>query len=71
MTMCNSIWSSHGLQKIPGHSFRIGGTISLLLSGVDAEIVKSMRHWPYAFKLYWRKVEALFSMHASDVSWVE
>jgi hypothetical protein len=72
MAMCNSIWSSHGFQRITGHSFRIGGTTSLLLSGVDAEIVKHMGCWSSdAFKLYWRKVEVLFAKHASDVNWVD
>ena len=72
MAMCNNIWSSHGFKRITGHSFRIGGTTSLLLSGVDAEIVKGMGRWSSdAFKLYWRKVEVLFAKHASDVSWVD
>jgi hypothetical protein len=72
MAMCNRIWSSHGFQRITGHSFRIGGTTSLLLSGVDAEIVKHMGRWSSdAFKLYWRKVEVLFAKHASDVNWVD
>jgi hypothetical protein len=72
MAMCNGIWSLHGFQRITGHSFRIGGTTSLLLSGVDAEIVKGMGRWSSdAFKLYWRKVEVLFAKHASDVSWVD
>jgi hypothetical protein len=72
MGMCNAIWSRHGFQRITGHSFRIGGTTSLLLSGVDTEIVKGMGRWSSdAFKLYWRKVEVLFAKHASDVSWVD
>jgi integrase len=72
MAMCNQIWCSHGFQRITGHSFRIGGTTSLLLSGVDVEIVKRMGRWSSdAFKLYWRKVEVLFTKHASDVSWVD
>jgi hypothetical protein len=72
MAMCNEIWSQHGFQRITGHSFRIGGTTSLLLSGVDVEIVKGMGRWSSdAFKLYWRKVEVLFAKHASDVSWVD
>jgi hypothetical protein len=72
MAMCNQIWSSHGFQRITGHSFRIGGTTSLLLAGVDVEIVKGMGRWSSdAFKLYWRKVEVLFAEHASDISWVD
>jgi hypothetical protein len=72
MAMCNGIWSLHGFQRITGHSFRIGGTTSLLLSGVDPEIVKGMGRWSSdAFKLYWRKVEVLFANHASDVSWID
>jgi hypothetical protein len=72
MAMCNAIWSSHGFMRITGHSFRIGGTTSLLLSDVDAEMVKGMGRWSSdAFKLYWRKVEVLFAKHASNVSWVD
>jgi hypothetical protein len=56
ISMCNDIWSLHGFQRITGHSFRIGGTTSLLLSGIDAQIVKGMGRWSSdAFKLYWRK----------------
>jgi hypothetical protein len=72
MAMCNQIWTPHGFQRITGHSFRIGGTTSLLMSGVNVEIVKGMGRWSSdAFKLYWRKVEMLFAKHASDISWVD
>ena len=39
-----------------GHSFRIGGTLELLLRGVSFEIVKSKGRWASdAFKAYLRK----------------
>ncbi|KIM25366.1 hypothetical protein M408DRAFT_74522 [Serendipita vermifera MAFF 305830] len=70
MSMCNTIWSANGLPRFTGHSFRIGGTTSLLLAGIDVEIVKSMGRWSSdAFKLYWRKTNVLFAKHASNVDW--
>jgi len=72
MEMCNNIWSTNGFPRITGHSFRIGGTTSLLLAGIDTQIVKSMGRWSSdAFKHYWRKVEILFQKHASEVKWID
>src|SRR5882672_1245804 len=39
LSRCNEIWSNCGLEKLTGHSFRIGGTTHLLLMGVDPFIV--------------------------------
>jgi hypothetical protein len=72
MKMCNEVWSIEGFPRITGHSFRIGGTTSLLLAGIDTQIVKGMGRWSSdAFKCYWRKVEVLFQKHASKVEWVD
>lgn len=72
MKMCNNIWLTEGFPRITGHSFRIGGTTSLLLAGIDAQIVKGMGRWSSdAFKCYWRKVEVLFQKHASNIEWVD
>jgi hypothetical protein len=72
MEMCNNIWSTEGFPRITGHSFRIGGTTSLLLAGIDTQIVKGMGRWSSdAFKLYWRKVETLFQKHASNIEWMD
>ncbi|QRV85680.1 Reverse transcriptase domain protein [Ceratobasidium sp. AG-Ba] len=62
---CNEIWGSHGLPKITGHSFRIGGTTELLLRGVDPEIVKRMGRWSSdAHMRYWRKTNEIAAAQA-------
>ena len=69
MNMCNSIWSTYGWPTITGHSFRIGGTTSLLVTGVDPNIVKKMGRWSSdAYLRYWRSVEEVFHLHASNLS---
>jgi hypothetical protein len=69
MSMCNLVWSSYGWPPISGHSFRIGGTTSLLVSGVDPTVVKKMGRWSSdAYLRYWRTVEEIFHIHASNVN---
>jgi hypothetical protein len=70
MDMCNAVWSTAGIPRVTGHSFRIGGTTALLCSGVQPEIVKKMGRWTSdAFLQYWRSLGHLFAQHASNVSW--
>jgi hypothetical protein len=69
MLMCNGVWASYGWPSISGHSFRIGGTTSLLISGVDPSIVKKMGRWSSdAYLRYWRSAEEIFHLHASNVN---
>jgi hypothetical protein len=42
MQSCNGIWSSNGIFHISGHSFRFGGTNSLLRARVSTYIVNKM-----------------------------
>jgi hypothetical protein len=62
---CNQIWSHRGLPSSSGHSFRIGGTTELLMSGVPPDIVKSMGRWSSdLFLHYWRSLEVVIPLHA-------
>ena len=65
LARCNSIWSAAGLPAFTGHSFRIGGTTELLLSGVPPDVVKALGRWSSdAFLRYWRSLELLAPLHA-------
>ena len=47
-----------GLQSIKGHSFRIGGTMHLLLLGIDPWVVMIQDRWSsQSFLGYWHKCE--------------
>lgn len=70
MAMCNKIWRAQGINKITGHSFRIGGTTALLRAGVDTSVVRKMGRWESnAFLIYWRSLEEIFDAHASNIDW--
>ncbi|KAJ3521044.1 hypothetical protein NMY22_g12477 [Coprinellus aureogranulatus] len=57
------VWADAGLQKVSGHSFRIGGAVMLLLAGVSPEVVAATGGWTsLAFLLYWRRVEEVLPM---------
>jgi hypothetical protein len=72
MKLCNEVWSSNGLPHISGHSFRIGGTTSLLRAGVSPYIVKKMGRWSSdAYLRYWRDLKELFTDHAANIDWVD
>jgi hypothetical protein len=72
MELCNEIWSSNDLPHISGHSFRIGGTTSLLRAGVSPYIVKKMGRWSSdAYLRYWRDLKELFTDHAANIDWVD
>ncbi|KIK32047.1 hypothetical protein CY34DRAFT_40586, partial [Suillus luteus UH-Slu-Lm8-n1] len=58
LLVCNSVWGAHGLPRISGHCFRIGGTTELLLRNVPPHIVKVMGRWSSdSFLRYWRNLE--------------
>ncbi|KAG1769005.1 hypothetical protein EDD22DRAFT_949195 [Suillus occidentalis] len=62
---CNLVWSAHGLPRISGHCFRIGGTTELLLRNVPPHIVKVMGRWSSdSFLRYWRNLEHIAPLHA-------
>ena len=61
---CKKLMSSPNLSTFAGHSFRIGGTVELLLSGVSPEVVASLGEWSsMAFLLYWRKIDEIIPQH--------
>lgn len=63
---CNEIWSDQGFERFTGHSFRIGGTSTLLHNGVDPNIVKELGRWSSdAFFKYWRDLPTIASNHAN------
>ncbi|KZV78302.1 hypothetical protein EXIGLDRAFT_573350, partial [Exidia glandulosa HHB12029] len=60
----NEIWSAAGMQRVTGHSFRIGGTTALLRAGVDPEVVKMAGRWKSdSFLRYWRALDVIISAH--------
>ncbi|KAF7332531.1 hypothetical protein MKEN_00135700 [Mycena kentingensis (nom. inval.)] len=64
MRRCNAIWKADGMLKVAGHSFRIGGSTELLMSGVPCEVVATTGGWSsLAFLLYWRRLEHIVLMH--------
>ena len=66
---CNAIWLHFGIPSSTGHSFRIGGTTELLLSGVPPDVVKSLGRWSSdAFLRYWRSLELLAPLHVENIS---
>lgn len=66
---CNDIWSQSSFPVLTGHSFRIGGTTHLLLSGVPPDVVKTTGRWSSdAFLKYWRAIEYIAPIHLQDVS---
>jgi hypothetical protein len=68
MAVCNEIWTSHGFETYTGHSFRIGGTTTFLLAGVDPNVVQKSGRWASdAFLKYWRNNKKIVAQHLSDI----
>lgn len=68
----NEIWEPAGMQRVTGHSFRIGGTTALLRAGVDPEVVKIAGRWRSdSFLRYWRSIDSIISSHMDlcDLYW--
>ncbi|EJD33484.1 DNA breaking-rejoining enzyme [Auricularia subglabra TFB-10046 SS5] len=60
LSRCTEIWAANGLDKVQGHSFRIGGATDLLLRGVPPAVVAMQGRWSSrAFLQYWRNVEVI------------
>lgn len=69
MNRCNEIWLACGLATTTGHSFRIGGTSHLLLSGVHPDIIKQSGRWSSdSFLRYWRNLDTVIPSHTSRLS---
>lgn len=68
LQICNAVWSVHGIPRITGHSFRIGGTTELLKAGVNPAIVQVMGRWSSdAFLQYWRHLDIIIPFHAENL----
>ncbi|PPQ87712.1 hypothetical protein CVT24_008500 [Panaeolus cyanescens] len=60
LARCNSILTTLGYEQISGHSFRIGGTSTLLASGIPSDVVKTMGRWSSdSFLRYWRHIDRI------------
>lgn len=67
LARCNQIWNAHGFPSLSGHSFRIGGTTELLVSGISTDVVKAMGRWSSdAFLRYWRSLEDIVPQHINS-----
>lgn len=72
LSRLNEIWSAAGMQRITGHSFRIGGTTALLRAGVEPDVVKMAGRWRSdSFLRYWRAIDNIISSHMDlcDLHW--
>lgn len=66
MSRVSLAWSSSPLSRVSGHSFRIGGAVALLLSGVPPDVVAATGGWTsLAFLLYWRRLEDIIPLSTS------
>ncbi|KAJ3567307.1 hypothetical protein NP233_g6448 [Leucocoprinus birnbaumii] len=64
--LLSSIWESKGLEVVSGHSFRIGGTVALLLAGVPPHVVAATGGWTsLSFLTYWRSIADIVSHYTS------
>ena len=63
----NGIWQQASLDHVSGHSFCIGGAVTLLLAGVPPEVVAATGGWTsLAFLLYWRHMEEIIPLSTSN-----
>lgn len=72
LSRLNEIWAAAGMQRITGHSFRIGGTTALLRAGVEPDVVKMAGRWRSdSFLRYWRAIDNIISSHMDlcDLHW--
>jgi hypothetical protein len=54
----NHIFKKNGFDEVYGHGFRIGGTVALLLEGMEPESVAKTGGWKsMTFLRYWRRLE--------------
>ncbi|KAG2737982.1 hypothetical protein P692DRAFT_20883038 [Suillus brevipes Sb2] len=69
LARCNSIWQIAGFAPVTGHSFHIGGTTEMLLSGVPPDVIKALGRWSSdAFLRYWHSLEHLAPRHVENLA---
>ena len=69
LNQCNEIWSTLGYPHTTGHSFQIGGTTELLITGTPPDIVKATRQWTSeSFLQYWCSLDDIVPFHICYLS---
>ncbi|KAJ7071793.1 hypothetical protein B0H15DRAFT_793282 [Mycena belliarum] len=59
----DKIYKAAALENVFGHSYRIGGSLKLLLDGVAPEIVMKVGGWSsLCFLIYWRRLEQVIPL---------
>ena len=65
---CNDIWQPLSHPHFTGHSFHIGGTTELLITGIPPDVVRVTGHWSSeSFLRYWRSLEDLTLHYISNL----
>ncbi|KAJ7652865.1 DNA breaking-rejoining enzyme [Mycena polygramma] len=63
LNFSSNIFESENLEKVFGHSYRIGGSLKLLLDGVAPEVVMKVGGWTsLRFLIYWRRLEEVIPL---------
>jgi hypothetical protein len=58
LSFTTHLFKSNSLESVFGHSYRIGGSLRLLLDGVPPEIIMKLGSWTsLCFLIYWRRLE--------------
>lgn len=58
LNFSSAIYKEMNLENVFGHSYRIGGSLILLMAGVEPEFVMKIGGWTsLCFLLYWRRLE--------------
>lgn len=56
----SAAYNSAQLATVFGHSYRIGGSVELLLAGVEPEVIMKLGGWTsLCFLIYWRRLEQI------------
>jgi hypothetical protein len=64
----NTIATAHGLVRVTGHCFRIGGTTQLLASGIPPDVVKAAGRWALdSFLCYWQEHKQVLLQHVNNL----
>lgn len=66
LTLTGAIFKGAQLENVFGHSYRIGGSLQLLLDGVAPEIIMKIGGWTsLCFLIYWRRLEQVIPLAVS------
>jgi hypothetical protein len=57
------VFKAAGLELVFRHSYRIGGSLDLLLAGIAPEIIMKLGRWTsLCFLIYWRRLECVIPL---------